>query len=172
VRHTACLTNTETMPRIAITGHMNLTADSVPLIYKAITDALARYAADELTGISCVARGADSIFAQAVLDLGGKLEVLLPATEYRQQKVKPDHAPQFDELTRRATTVRVMPFEKANREAYETTNEALVSTCDTLFAVWDGQSGIDKGSTASVVEHARSRGVPVKIIWPEGASRG
>lgn len=171
MRHTACLTNIETMPRIAITGHMNLTADSVSLIYKAITDALTHYAADELTGISCIARGADSIFAQAVLDLGGKLEVLLPATGYRQQKVKPDHAPQFDELTRRATTVRVMPFGKANREAYETTNEALVSTCDTLFAVWDGQSGVDKGSTASVVEYARSRGVPVKIIWPEGASR-
>lgn len=107
-----------------------------------------------------------------MLDLGGKLEVLLPATGYRQQKVKPDHAPQFDELTRRATTVRVMPFEKANREAYETTNEALVSTCDTLFAIWDGQSGVDKGSTASVVEYARSRGVPVEVIWPEGASRG
>ena len=159
------------MPRIAVTGHMNLTAGSISLIYKAITDALARYAVDELTGISCIARGADSIFAQAVLDLGGKLEVLLPATRYRQQKVKPDHSPQFDELIRRATTVHVMPFEKANREAYETTNEVLVSTCDILFAVWDGQSGIDKGSTGSVVENARSRGVPVKVIWPEGASR-
>jgi hypothetical protein len=52
------------MPRIAITGHMNLTADSVSLIYEAIIDVLARYAADELTGISCVVREADSIFPQ------------------------------------------------------------------------------------------------------------
>jgi hypothetical protein len=159
------------VPRIAITGHMNLTANTVPLIYKAITGALALYAADELTGISCLARGADSVFAQAILDLGGKLEVLLPAAGYREQKIKPDHAPQFDELTRRATTVRVMPFEEANRVAYEATNEVLVSTCDTLYAVWDGQSGADKGSTGAVVEHARSRGVPVEIIWPQGASR-
>jgi hypothetical protein len=150
---------------------MNLTSDTVPLIYKAITGALALYAADELTGISCLARGADSVFAQAILDLGGKLEVLLPAAGYREQKIKPDHAPQFDELTRRATTVRVMPFEEANRVAYEATNEVLVSTCDTLYAVWDGQSGADKGSTGAVVEHARSRGVPVEIIWPQGASR-
>jgi hypothetical protein len=159
------------VPRIAITGHMNLTADTVPLIYKAITGTLALYAADELIGISCLARGADSVFAQAILDLGGKLEVLLPAAGYREQKIKPDHAPQFDELTRRATTVRVMPFEEANRVAYEATNEVLVSTCDTLYAVWDGQSGADKGSTGAVVEHARSRGVPVEIIWPQGASR-
>jgi hypothetical protein len=159
------------VPRIAITGHMNLTANSVPLVYQAITGALALCTAHELTGISCLARGADSVFAQAVLDLGGKLEVLLPAAGYREQKVKPDQVPQFDELTRRATTVRVMPFEEANRAAYEATNEVLVSTCDTLFAVWDGQSSIDKGSTGAVVEYARSRGVPVEVIWPQGASR-
>ncbi|MGH3901898.1 MAG: hypothetical protein ACRDTA_27315 [Pseudonocardiaceae bacterium] len=160
------------MSRIAITGHMNLTTDSAHLVYNAIANALVPYAGGELTGISCIARGADSIFAQAVLDVGGKLEVLLPATGYREQKVKSDHAPQFDELMCRATTVRVMPFEEANRVAYEAANEVLVSTCDALFAVWDGQSGADKGSTESVVEYARSRGVPVEVIWPEGASRG
>ena len=78
------------MPRIAITGHMNLTADSVPLVYQAITGALASYASHELTGISCIARGADSIFAQAVLDVGGKLEVVLPAASYREKKIEPD----------------------------------------------------------------------------------
>lgn len=160
------------MPRIAITGHMNLTADSVPLVYQAITGALASYASHELTGISCIARGADSIFAQAVLDVGGKLEVVLPAASYREKKIEPDQAPQFDELIRQATMVRVMPYEEANRVAYEATNEVLASTCDTLFAIWDGQRGVDKGSTASVVEYARSRGVPVEVIWPEGASRG
>ncbi len=159
------------MPRIAITGHVNLTPDSVPMVYQAIIDILASYADNELTGISCVARGADSVFAQAVLDLGGKLEVILPAANYRKHKVKPDHAPQFDELVSKATTVRVMPFPKANRAAYEATNEVLVSSCNTLFAVWDGQLGVDKGSTASVVTYARSRGVPVEVIWPEGASR-
>ncbi len=97
------------MSRIAITGHMNLTTGSVPLIYKGITGALTPYENWELTGISCIARGADSVFAQAVLDVGGKLEVILPAAGYREKKVKPDHASQFDELIRRATTVRVMP---------------------------------------------------------------
>jgi hypothetical protein len=172
VRCTAHLTTEETVPRIAITGHMNLTVDSVPLVRKSIIDALAPYTSNELIGISCIARGADSIFAQAVLDVGGKLEVILPAAGYREQKVKPDHAPQFDELMRRARTVHVMPYKEANRVAYEAANEVLVSTCDTLFAVWDGQSGADKGGTASVVEYALSRGVPVKVIWPEDASRG
>ena len=52
---------------------MNLTPARVPLVDQAITDGLAPYKGDELTGISCIARGADSVFAQAVLDLGGNL---------------------------------------------------------------------------------------------------
>jgi hypothetical protein len=122
--------------------------------------------------ISCVARGADSIFAQAVLDAGGKLAVVLPSADYRERKVKPDHAAQFDDLVRRAATVRVMAFEEANRAAYEAANRVLLSSCDRLFAVWDGQAGMDKGSTASVVAEARERGVPVEIIWPAEAARG
>lgn len=160
------------MPRISVTGHMNLTPASTPPVYDAIVEALTPYDPSELVGISCIARGADSIFAQAVLDRGGQLHVLLPAGGYREKKVKPDHLPQFDELIRRATTVKVMPFDEANRDAYQATNEVLVSECDTLFAVWDGQTGVDKGSTASVVEHAKSCGVPVTVIWPDGASRG
>jgi hypothetical protein len=159
------------LARLGITGHMNLTAGSLPLVYQALREALAPYAGDELVGISCIARGADSVFAQVVLDLGGKLEVLLPASNYRETKVKPDHAAQFDELTRRAVTVRALPFSEANRDAYKAVNEALVSSCDRLFAIWDGQTGTDKGSTASVVEYARSQGVPVEIIWPAGAKR-
>jgi hypothetical protein len=148
---------------------MNLTAESVPLVYKAIADVLDPYAGNELTGVSCIARGADSIFAQAVLDAGGALEVLLPAANYREAKVKPDHAAQFDDLLRRATVVRVMPFAEANREAYEAANEAMLSSCDGLCAVWDGQGAVDRGGTAAVVEQARSRGLPVEVIWPAGA---
>src|SRR6266545_2422608 len=82
-----------------------------------------------------------------------------------------DHAQQFDELLRRAHVTRVMPFAHANREAYEAANETVLSSCDQLVAVWDGQSPADKGGTAAVVAEARDRGLPVEIIWPDGARR-
>jgi hypothetical protein len=161
----------QAVPRIAVTGHMNLTPASAPLVYEAIRVALLPFVHDGLTGVSCIARGADSIFAQVVLDLGGQLEVVLPSTTYRQQKVKPDHAPQFDELMQRASTVHALPFAQANRDAYEAANELLLSSADRLLAVWDGQAGVDKGSTASVVVVARQRGLPVDVVWPDGAAR-
>ncbi|WP_254205681.1 hypothetical protein [Nocardia alni] len=150
---------------------MNLTADTAPLVYAEITRQItAAGQADDVVGVSCIARGADSVFAQAVLDAGGRLEVVLPSRNYRERKVKPDHAPVFDELLKRADTVRVMDFDEAGVEAYEAANEAVVGSCDRLIAVWDGQAG-ERSGTGSVVALARERGLPVEIVWPEGAQR-
>ncbi|MFD6355111.1 hypothetical protein [Nocardia tengchongensis] len=159
------------MTRIGVTGHMNITEDSVPLVYAEIARLLAD-AGDpaELIGVSCIARGADSVFAQAVLDAGGRLEVVLPSRDYRERKVKPDHAELFDTLLSRAETVRVMEFDEANREAYEAANEAVVGTCDRLIAVWDGQPG-EQGGTGTVVKLARDKNLSVDIVWPDGAAR-
>ncbi|WP_246002593.1 hypothetical protein [Allorhizocola rhizosphaerae] len=141
------------------------------LVYQAIKSLLAPHVGGELVGISCIARGADSIFAEAVLDAGGRLEVVMPTADYRETKVKPDQAAQFDALMRRASKVHTLPFEEAGRDAYEAANEVLLASCDELFAVWDGQSGVDRGSTGAVVEQARLRGLPIHVIWPEGAAR-
>lgn len=121
--------------------------------------------------MSCIAAGADSIFAEVVLELGGELEVILPAADYRERKVKPDHADLFDSLVARASTVNVLPNEVSNRQAYEAANEVLVGSVDRLVAVWDGGSRVDQGGTGAVVRYARSRGVEVDVIWPAGASR-
>ncbi len=154
--------------RISVTGHMNITAATADLVRKAIIELLA--GTPDLVGISCIARGADSVFAEAVLDIGGQLEVVLPSTNYREAKVKPDHLAQFDALVARATTVRVMDFDNAGREAYEAANEALVRGVDRMIAVWDGQDG-QRAGTGTVVELARQRGIPVDIVWPQGAAR-
>lgn len=154
--------------RVAVTGHMNITDETAALVREEITRRLAE--APDLVGVSCIARGADSVFAQAVLEAGGRLEVVLPARNYREAKVKPDHAPVFDELLARASEVRVMDFEEAGREAYEAANEALLESADRLVAVWDGKGG-EAGGTGSVVKLAREHDMAVDVVWPEGAER-
>jgi predicted Rossmann fold nucleotide-binding protein DprA/Smf involved in DNA uptake len=157
------------MVRIGVTGHMDITDDSARLIYEEIAQLIAEY--DTVTGVSCIARGADSVFAQAILDAGGRLEVVVPSRNYRAKKVKPDHAELFDDLVERAALVEVMPFEDAGPEAYEAANEIVAGSVDRLVAVWDGQPG-KRGGTGTVVELARAKGVPVDVVWPSGAQRG
>lgn len=159
------------MPRMGITGHSNLTARSVPLVAEAIRTVLARKNAAELVGVSCLARGADQVFAREVLDAGGVLEVVLPATDYRERKVKPDNAADFDELIGKATEVHVMPFAESNRDAYMAASEHVLATVDAIVAVWDGQPSGGHGGTGDVVAAAHERGIPVTVVWPPGAAR-
>jgi methylmalonyl-CoA mutase cobalamin-binding subunit len=56
------------MYRIAISGHRGLSSPTAQLTDKAIRAALAEHAPD-VTGISCLADGADQIFARAITDL-------------------------------------------------------------------------------------------------------
>lgn len=158
------------MTRIGVAGHMDLTPATVVLVRAALVEALTPYAPD-LTGVSCIAAGSDSIFADVVLDLGGTLEVIIPAADYRARKVKPEHADLFDDLVRRAATVRVLPHEVSDRAAYEAANNALVDDVDLLMAVWDGQAPVDRGGTATTVAHAHANHRTVQIIWPTGAAR-
>jgi hypothetical protein len=50
-------------------------------------------------------------------------------------------------------------------------SQAMLDRADQLYAVWDGKPARGYGGTADVVAEAESRGVPVTIIWPEGAQR-
>lgn len=150
---------------------MNLSRETTYLAARAIREHLHAYRDGELVGVSRLARGADSIFAKSVLDSGGALEVVLPSRDYRATKVKPDHAEQFDSLLAKAALVRIMDFGKAGRDAYVAANEAVLGPIDALVAVWDGQPATGTGGTADVVEEARSRDIPITVIWPDGASR-
>ncbi|MDI5969388.1 hypothetical protein POF50_008510 [Streptomyces sp. SL13] len=160
------------MTTLAVTGHMDLTADTVPLVRAALRDLVARHAVDGLVGVSCIARGADTLFAEAVLAAGGRLAVVIPSEDYRAAKVKADHAEVFDRLLGRADEVLVMPHATANRAAYEAANTTLLDRAQRLVAVWDGRPpGGKGGGTADVVVAARAAGVPVDVVWPTGAER-
>lgn len=160
------------MTTIAVTGHMDLTDESVPLVRAELDKTLAAYDPASLVGVSCIAKGSDSLFAEVVLAAGGSLVVVIPSQDYRQAKVKPDHAETFDRLVEAADEVLVMPHETANRQAYEAANAVLLERADRLVAVWNGQPpGGKGGGTADVVYEAREAGVPVDVIWPDGASR-
>ncbi|MDQ0933390.1 hypothetical protein [Streptomyces turgidiscabies] len=161
------------MTTIAVTGHMDLTEDTVPLVRTALDDLLKPYADDGLlVGVSCIAKGADSLFAEAVLAAGGRLTVVIPSQDYRQNKVKPDHAALFDHLVEAAAEVLVLPDETANRQAYEAANAVLIERADRLVAVWNGEPPTGKGGgTADTVLEAQAVGIPVDVVWPDGAAR-
>ena len=157
------------MYRIAISGHRGLPGPTARLVDEAIRAALAGHAPD-VTGISCLADGADQIFARAVTDLGGTLEVVIPAAGYRAG-LPPDSHPEYDGLLARAAAVSRLPFTESTPQSHMAASKLMVDGADELHAVWDGKPARGYGGTGDVVAYARERGIPVHVIWPDGAQR-
>ena len=157
------------MPRIAVSGHRGLSAGTVILVGNAIRAALAVHTT-EVTGLSCLADGADQIFARALIDAGGRLEAVIPAEQYRDSLPEDAHA-EYDELLALAVAVHRLPFTESTPESHMAASKLMVDQASELYAVWDGRPARAFGGTADVVAYARERGLPVRVIWPDGARR-
>lgn len=157
------------MTRVAVSGHRGLPEATTRLVDQAIRATLAHYG-PELVGISCLADGADQSFATAVIDLGGRLEVVVPARKYREA-LPSECWSTYNGLFSKASHIHQLEFVESTSEAHQAASEYMVTHADLLIAVWDGLPARAYGGTADVVAYARTVGKPVKVIWPDGATR-
>lgn len=158
------------MTRIAISGHRGLAPEVEECVTRTIREELSKFVATSLVGLSCLADGADQIFARAVVDAGGALEAFVPAARYRD--ALPESARrEYDELISSAIAVHRLDHVESTPESHMDASVQMVTSADLLFAVWDGLPARSFGGTADVVAHARDVGVPVTVIWPQGATR-
>jgi hypothetical protein len=156
---------------IGITGHVLLGAGTAELVDGALREALIPWAGPGLVGVTCLAPGSDQIFARVVLELGGRLEVVLPAPDYRETKIDAENEAEFDRLLRAASTVRFTGHRSSGPDAYLAASKAVITRSARLVAVWDGSSNRPPGATDYAVAHAHWVGIPVEIVWPSGALR-
>ncbi|MEU3956024.1 hypothetical protein AB0F45_27495 [Streptomyces achromogenes] len=156
--------------RVGITGHRGLSTQVEAQVRALVTEYVTAHDPSDLVGVSCIADGPDAWFAETVLKHGGRLEVVVPAAQYRQGL--PDwHHPVYDRLLSRAADVHHTGITESTSQAHQAGSEILVGLVDELVAVWDGKPARGYGGTADVVAYAERTGVPVRVLWPEGASR-
>ena len=156
--------------RIGISGHRDLTEATAVAVDATIRAFLAVHAGPGLTGVSCLADGADQLFARAILDVGGILVAIIPAAQYRAGLPKASHAG-YDSLLSQATDVVELPFTDSDPAAHMAASIAMLDRIDHLIAVWDGKPARAFGGTADVISKAENRKIPVTIVWPAGAER-
>ncbi|MFJ9645024.1 hypothetical protein [Streptomyces sp. NPDC101206] len=156
--------------RVGITGHRGLSAEVESRVRAMLTAAADEFDADELVAVSCIADGPDAWWAEAVLARGGHVEIVLPAEEYREG-LPEWHWPVYDRLYSAAAEVHRTGMRSSDSAAHMAGSEVLVGLSDVLLAVWDGKPAWGYGGTADVVAYAERTGVPVRVLWPDGASR-
>lgn len=124
-----------------------------------------------IVGVSSLAAGADQMFARAVREQGGRLQVVIPSDGYESTFSEAEELRSYLQLLAEATTVATLSFPEPSEAAFLAAGHAVVDECDVLYAVWDGQPARGLGGSADVVGYARSRGKAIQVIWPEGISR-
>jgi hypothetical protein len=155
---------------VGMTGHQGLPTPVAELVTAELRDTLSGYTSN-LVGVTMLGPGADQLFARLVLELGGALYVVVPAAEYRDGFEDSEAQAGYDELYARASYFEALEHTESTEQAHMEGGQVVVDRSSVLLAVWDGEPSRGLGGTADVVAYARQRGIPVNVIWPEGASR-
>lgn len=147
-----------TPPTISVTGHRRLPYTAPSRIRGAVHELVDRFpGATWLTGGSV---GADQLVAEELLNLGQRVELVLPfAPDVQSAQWTADQRRRLLEHVERVAGVEIMRGDY-HEAGYRERNQRLVERADLLFAVWRG--GVC-GGTAFTVKEAIKRGVP--IYW-------
>ena len=141
---------------IGITGHQELDDPSAwDWIQKEFGDFLSQYQ-DSLIGVSSLAIGADQYFAEAVLELGGTLNAVIPFTDYEYEFEEQDRV-RYLQFLQRATNIEILNINKTDEEAFLQAVKTIVDKVDLLVAVWDGKPAAGLGGTADIVKYAKQK---------------
>lgn len=157
------------MAAIGVTGHVHIPATAQPDIERDLRSLMADLA-QPLTGYTCLAPGADQMFARVVLELGGRVSAIIPCVGYAES-LDPGERTVLGELLAEASTTEFLDFPRPSEEAYMAAGRRVVDQSDLLIAVWDGQPARGPGGTADVVQYAGARGTRIIRVWPTGLLR-
>ncbi|GAA2148222.1 hypothetical protein GCM10009760_39940 [Kitasatospora kazusensis] len=152
--------------RVGIIGHEGLSGITEMLVRGEMWQLVTVFGSYELVGVTCLREGPESWFAQAVLDHGGKVEVIVPAGAGRAGAFAGPGSRTRQRLLNEANAVhRLAPAESGGLG--DDTCRALVGMVDEVIAVWDGRPGSE---AAEVVAQARRAGLYVQVVWPDGCA--
>ncbi|WP_241911432.1 hypothetical protein [Streptomyces sp. DH-12] len=155
---------------IAVVGHRDLTDGSLRWVESAVRTRLARHSA-RATAMVRAGAGTPLASGRAARASGCPLAVVIPTVIGVPALPPPQDRPATGELLTLADQVRLLDYDPTDRDACVVADERLVAAGSLLLAVWDGSPSDGRDATAHLVTYARARGIPVEVLWPEGAAR-
>jgi hypothetical protein len=119
-----------------------------------------------LVGVTGLAAGADSVFADVVLAHEGALHVVLAYADFEQSLTSDDDRSTYRRLLASASTGETLAVDGADEDAYLAEGRRVVALSQLLIAVWDGEPARGVGGTAEVVDEALRTATPVAHLDP------
>lgn len=152
--------------RISITGHQHIPSEAMAYVERGVDSFLSTYDGMEVTCLSCLAVGADQLFASRAIGMRFKLVAVIPCSGYETTFSEKDRG-RYDDLLAHACETVEVGCPGPTPEAFLKASERMIDGSDIMVALWDGEAGA-KGGTGDAVEYARRQGKQVVVIWPSG----
>jgi hypothetical protein len=151
--------------KAGITGHQELgPADVVQRVVAAMNAVIDRYRVNE--GFTCLARGADQLYADVLAERGLPYCVIIPSANYSSLFTSASDRNRFERLLRLASRTIALPFKEASELAFYEAGKRVVDMSEAIIAAWDGQAAKGLGGTADIVAYALTAGRMVIQIEP------
>ncbi|MFF1303342.1 hypothetical protein [Streptomyces sp. NPDC058307] len=154
--------------RIGVTGHRSIPGPVLPGVRAEMRRQLG---GGVLEAFTCLAAGADQLFADIALDCGVPVTAVIPGMDYEAHLDDDAARAGYRRILRACTHLVELPPEPTHEEAYFAAGRWVVDHCDRLIAVWDGRPARGLGGTGDVVAYARRTGVPVTVLWEPDVRR-
>jgi hypothetical protein len=153
------------MTIVGITGHRKLPD---PTRWGWVSAELSRQVtrlSPPVTGVTSLAIGADQLFAETVLNVGGTIKVVIPFASYADTFDGDDRV-RFEHLHAISSATEVLECAASREKCYLAAGQRVVDLSEFIVAVWDGQSSKGLGGTADIVRYAIQNNKPVIHINP------
>lgn len=153
--------------RIGITGHQRLRDPDDWTDVRHDLEAFLRGIPSPLVGVTSLAAGADQIFAEVVLGLGGALECVVPFQGYERTFASDEERDAYFGFLGKCQRKVLLERTGTDGEAFWTAGRRVVDESDAIVAVWDGRAPGGLGGTADIVSYAEQRGKKIFRITPK-----
>ncbi len=108
-----------------------------------------------LLGISSFAKGSDQIFIESVLELNGKIYLIIPYSNYISNLSKNEKI-LLDKINRLRFKIKIQNSCGDNEIDYYKVGRYIVDNSDVMISIWDGKISQSIGGTSQIVEYALS----------------
>ena len=134
---------------IGITGHRHL---GDPEAWHWVADAMQRELdrlSTPIVAVTCLAVGADQLFARLVATRSGRVRAILPFKDYART-FRPEEMDAYLNLLLSAE-VEIIEVPGTDEDAFLAAGHRVVALADLLFAVWDSEPARGASGTANIV---------------------
>lgn len=140
--------------RIGITGHQNLTTAERDWLKVEVAMEIKKMKIEE--AYSCLAIGADQLFASIIFENKIPFVAIIPCKNY-EQTFDQKHIKLYNSFVKQATNVIQLDFKIPSEEAFYEAGKTVVNKSDVVIAIWNNLPAKGLGGTADIVEYAKMK---------------